>query len=281
MLRFIFPVLCLTISACAPTASDFPLASRSVPVTTTPCEGAARNNCAFINGPVALQTKPVRLFLRKQKFFRTVASLEFVDRQRKKWLAPRQTLTDGATIPELFVPLVGAPQSPNFVNAAALHDAYCGVGNQKLPQYHSDHWQNVHRMFYDALRVGGTSSRKAKIMFAAVYLGGPRWTTPRNSPATSGQPLVGQSQHSPVDLSQPHHPEVALHNPMAFAAIRGDIPNWVMLDEMKMVIAFINTNDPALTEIEAYLIRREIIMLGRIAKRGGDGNGYLSLPARN
>ena len=51
-----------------------------------------------------------------------------------------------------------------------MHDYYCDV--QTKP------WQEVHRMFYDASLFGGVSKIKAKLMYAAVYYGGPRWSEP-------------------------------------------------------------------------------------------------------
>lgn len=101
--------------------------------------------------------------------------MEFVDGAARTWRVPAQTLTDGASIPRIFVPIVGAPMSPEFIKAAALHDAYCESGNEASPVYHSRMWQETHRMFYDTLIVGGTPGLKAKVMFAAVWLCGPRW----------------------------------------------------------------------------------------------------------
>ncbi len=139
------------------------------------CGGPGEERCNFFNGPVQLTQNPVKLASREQSFFPTANRLEFVDSVAFRWVAPRNTLTDGASIPSIFVPVIGERQSPEFVNAAAVHDAQCGVGNEALPEFHSKTWQETHRMFYDALRVGGTEEVKAKIMYAAVYLGGPRW----------------------------------------------------------------------------------------------------------
>lgn len=139
------------------------------------CGGPGQDRCNFFNSPVQLQGKPVRVATRSAEFFPTANRLEFVDSEASRWIAPRRTLTDGASIPSIFVPIIGARRSPEFVNAAAVHDAYCGIGNETLPEYHSRTWKQTHRMFYDALRVGGTDEIRAKVMFAAVYLGGPRW----------------------------------------------------------------------------------------------------------
>lgn len=140
------------------------------------CGGPSQPSCSFFEGPLQLASNaPVRLPNRSYPFFPTVTRLGFVDSSEGRWLAPPRTLTDGASIPKIFVPVIGAPRSPQFANAAALHDAYCGIGNEKGPNFHTADWAATHRMFYDALRVGGTGEIRAKIMFAAVYLGGPRW----------------------------------------------------------------------------------------------------------
>ena len=139
------------------------------------CGGPGQDRCNFFNGPVQLVNTPVRVATRSAEFFPTANRLEFVDSEASRWIAPQRTLTDGASIPSIFVPIIGARRSPEFLNAAAVHDAYCGIGNETLPEYQSRTWEETHRMFYDALRAGGTEELRAKVMFAAVYLGGPRW----------------------------------------------------------------------------------------------------------
>lgn len=145
------------------------------------CGGPGTDRCNFFNGPVRLLSQPVRVASRQQNFFPTANRLEFVDSEASRWIAPSRTLTDGASIPPIFVPIIGAPRSPEFVNAAAMHDAHCGIGNETLPEYQSRTWQETHRMFYDALRVNGTEEIRAKVMYAAVYLGGPRWADEKRS----------------------------------------------------------------------------------------------------
>jgi len=139
------------------------------------CDSRSAGRCQFVNGPVQLQPQPVKLARRSATFYPMQSRLGFIDGTTAKWEAPVGTLTDGASIPPLFHGIVGDPTSPEFADAAAMHDAYCGIGNESGPNYHARAWPQVHRMFYDALRVGGTPERKAKLMFAAVWLGGPRW----------------------------------------------------------------------------------------------------------
>jgi hypothetical protein len=93
--------------------------------------------------------------------------LLFKDPQGLEWQADAQDKTDGASIPPWAQPLVGKPFDPAFIKAAAIHDHYC--------ERHVRSWRATHRVFYDALIATGVPTAKAKIMYYAVYLGGPKW----------------------------------------------------------------------------------------------------------
>jgi len=166
------------LSACAPGAVTLDGNTTQRALAAVQCTGPNAENCTFINSPVRLVNEPVRLATRRVDFFPTADAMQFIDARSRPWNAPTRTLTDGASIPQIFVPIIGDPNSREFVNAAAMHDAACGIGNENLKEYQAQTWQDTHRMFYDALRVGGTPEVKAKVMFAAVYLGGPRWNNP-------------------------------------------------------------------------------------------------------
>lgn len=92
----------------------------------------------------------------------------YVDRKGVQWLAPTNLLTDGASIPSIFWSVIGGPWDGLYREAAVVHDAYCCA--QTAP------WQDVHRMFYEAMRCSGVAWVQAKTMFYAVWVGGPRWT---------------------------------------------------------------------------------------------------------
>lgn len=139
------------------------------------CDTPNGDVCSFENSPVRVTGDPVQIPGREFQFFRTAQELVFVGSDGTRWTAPIETLTDGASIPPMFVSIVGAPTSREFVNAAAVHDAYCGIGNEEGQKFHDAHWEDVHRMFYEALIAGGTPKAKAGVMFSAVWLGGPRW----------------------------------------------------------------------------------------------------------
>lgn len=171
--RFFSLLALVLLAGCVQTQAD--LAAARIAADPAECRAPASSACFFRNSPVQLLPEKVRIAGRPLDFFPIATELEFVDGRNKKWVAPIRTLTDGASIPQIFVPIVGDPRDPSFVNAAAVHDAYCGVGNEAGPVYHAATWQEVHRMFYDTLVVGGTAEPKAQLMFAAVWLGGPRW----------------------------------------------------------------------------------------------------------
>lgn len=77
--------------------------------------------------------------------------------------------TDGASIPKWAQPIIGKPFDRSYLKAAILHDHYCYEEN------HVRSWQQVHRMFFDALIDSGVDPVKARTMYYGVLIGGPRW----------------------------------------------------------------------------------------------------------
>jgi hypothetical protein len=204
------------------------------------CSGAASAFCAFVNAPLRLAAQVVELPRRPYPFRPLAQELTFVDRQERFWIAPEGILTDGASIPPAFVKVVGQPNNPAFAKAAAIHDSYCGVGNEGTPYFHTRPWRDTHRMFYEALRVGGTPEKTAKTMFAAVYMGGPRWLVTRRDPIQSGpgRAEVLSSRSVRGDLDRPelgHIPEVALQ------------------DKLQELVTEIEARNPPLSEIEEMI----------------------------
>jgi hypothetical protein len=109
--------------------------------------------------------------------------LIFIDGQGLEWKAPQGTLTDGASVPRLALWVTDGRFDRGFLKAAVIHDAYCQSDNaERCPeQYKKRPWKDVHRMFYEACLAGGTDPMRAKLMFAAVWMGGPRWNDPDNN----------------------------------------------------------------------------------------------------
>ncbi len=100
----------------------------------------------------------------------------YFDPNGKQWTAPRGTITDGTSIPEPLIPFFVSKFENEFFPAAIVHDAYCSVENQSGSVFHTEPWEDVHKMFYHACLDGGTNEFTAKIMYAAMYLGGPAWS---------------------------------------------------------------------------------------------------------
>ena len=183
--------------------------------------------CSFENAPVRIAPEGRMIAGKPHPYHPILAPLSFRDGQGTLWTAPRAALTDGASIPPALVGMIGEPTSPEFLAAAALHDVYCGVGNEHLPQFHSRGWEETHRMFHDALLAAGVSRTKARVMFAAVYLAGPRWNDP-------GRSLDG-------------------------------VPEEVLRREMERCLRFIEENDSTRDEIEDWMRGREAGLLGGTA----------------
>ncbi|GGA17543.1 MAG: DUF1353 domain-containing protein [Rhodobacteraceae bacterium] len=206
------------LAACAPTTQDVD----GVRVLYEANCAVRPGNCGYENTPVRVVDRPVTLPKRAYTFFPLAEPLRFVDANRRVWHAPAGTLTDGASIPKIFVSILGRPTAPEYVDAAAMHDAYCGVGNEGGAFYHQARWEDVHRMFFDALVVSGTPERRAKVMFAAVWLGGPRWKVYYTLDAL------------PVATKQ---------------------------QAMAQAMAYIEANDPSLSQLVRYLERLEKRMI--------------------
>ncbi|WP_088623525.1 DUF1353 domain-containing protein [Oceanicola sp. 22II-s10i] len=244
-----FPALAtalFALSSCAATLQ---------PGGTDPTEG--RNFCAvstspvcrFLDAPVRLSNEEVRLPGRPYRFYPISRRLNFVDGSGRPWVAPVGTLTDGASIPVMFASIVGSPTSPEFVNAAALHDAMCGIGNTELPGFHSATWESTHRMFYDALRVGGTDEKRAKIMFAAVYLGGPRWIP--------GDKTFDIRQLAASDPRISTQGTGAVRTRGLSGQALGTVDEAGMKRILRATIAYIERDNPPIGAIEAYITTQE------------------------
>jgi hypothetical protein len=120
------------------------------------------------------------------------ADFGFVDSAGTGWQAAKGNTTDGASIPGWAQPLVGLPFDKAFIRAAVIHDHYC--------DRHVRTWRETHRVFHEALLASGVDAVKAKIMYSAVYLGGPRWRdTIKGYYCPVGKVCVAEVQPPPPD----------------------------------------------------------------------------------
>jgi uncharacterized protein DUF1353 len=97
------------------------------------------------------------------------ADLYFIDLEEKAWKAGKGDITDGASIPELFQPIIGGPWKRNYLPAAVMHDHYTNIKHIVRP------WWDTDRMFYQAMLVREVGFIKASLMYYAVYIFGPHW----------------------------------------------------------------------------------------------------------
>ena len=102
-----------------------------------------------------------------ERDMRLVEAFTFIDGTGKRWSVPAGVVINGASIPRAFWTLVGSPYTGNYRRASVVHDHYCVTK--------SEPWRDVHRMFFNAMVAGGVTETEAKVLYAAVYAGGPRW----------------------------------------------------------------------------------------------------------
>ena len=90
------------------------------------------------------------------------------DPSGKKWVAPRGSVVDGASIPAALWSTIGPPFVGDYRRASVIHDVAC----EEKQETH----QAVHLAFYYAMRADGVGWVKANMMYQAVKRFGPRWS---------------------------------------------------------------------------------------------------------
>ena len=116
----------------------------------------------------------------------------YIDPRTKVWQVPKGTTVDGASIPWAMWSIIGGPFAGKYRRASVIHDYYCDLRSRP--------WKQVHRVFFNAMLAAGVEERKAKIMYAAVYHFGPRWT-PALSHVSGAHTRATRSEcarHTPV-----------------------------------------------------------------------------------
>ena len=132
--------------------------------------------------------------------------LRYTDPYGEVWVAPAGSRVNGASIPRGFWSMIGGPFEGKYRNASVLHDV--AYEQQTRP------WQDVDRMFYNAMRCSGVGAVTAKTMYYTLVRHGRHWKHPRDKP-------------TPAPAAQP-----PASNP-------DDIQKWIQ------------ANDPSLEQIEA------------------------------
>ncbi|HLL29561.1 MAG TPA: DUF1353 domain-containing protein [Allosphingosinicella sp.] len=133
------------------------------------------------------------------------ARFTYVDRCNRRWRVPKDWIVDGASIPSMFWPVVGKPWQGQYVSGSVVHDYEC---DRRIHL-----WEEVHRLFHEAMLAAGVPPLKANAMYLAVYYGGPRWTwqTVQNNRMAAGLPPL-QMQSYPPEPVPPSPPPPAPQN---------------------------------------------------------------------
>jgi len=114
-----------------------------------------------------------------------VQDFAYIDPVLVRWDAPKGSVINGASIPQPLWSIIGGPFEGGYRNASVVHDVACD--EKKRP------WEDAHYMFYTACRLGGVGAIKAKIMYAGVYIFGPRWDA-------AGHSLVARTALSATEM---------------------------------------------------------------------------------
>jgi len=125
-------------------------------------------------------------WLRDGRTMKLLNAFAYVDRDGTRWVAPKGSSIDGASIPKALW-WSGGPYEGDYREASVVHDVYCAEAPKTAT------WRAVHRMFYEAMMTSGVAKTRALIMYGAVYRHGPRWPdpTPPGVPAVPPAPKTG------------------------------------------------------------------------------------------
>ena len=111
---------------------------------------------------------PNATWLPSGRDMKLLSDFVFIDSRGRSWIAEKDRVVNGASIPQFLWSIVGGPYEGKYRYASIVHDAEC----ERMNSPSSD----VHRMFYDACRAGGVSEREAKYLYWAVANYGPSWS---------------------------------------------------------------------------------------------------------
>jgi hypothetical protein len=114
--------------------------------------------------------EPVAVWLTEEgtqdRTMKIVQDFSFTDPDGKAWLAPTDTLVDGASIPRALWTIVGSPYTGDYRRASIVHDVACDeAGSDKKKRRDAD------RMFFHACRAGGCSIWQSTVLYLGVRVG--------------------------------------------------------------------------------------------------------------
>ncbi len=114
----------------------------------------------------------------------------FIDPAGRVWLAAKDAVINGASIPRPLWSAVGSPYTDDYRRASVVHDVACdtpGVSRKEADE-----------MFFHACRAGGCSSIQARILYAGVRIGAWASTSLPEDALTRGNVLFRKDLNIPV-----------------------------------------------------------------------------------
>lgn len=162
---------------------------------------------------------PIRVEWQPGRKMRLLEDTHYISPQGVDWVGPKGWDIDGASIPKAFWCTVGGPYEDFYRDASVFHDVACDQRKAR--------WQDVHLMFYTAMRCSGVDEERAKVMYAAVYRFGPRWPDPTTQP------------------------EERLTRPLGAVAALDSQRRQASPEEAREVEDWVRNNNPSLKEIES------------------------------
>jgi len=149
---------------CVTVALIFLGACASHPVVKKAERPRKSQSWGYFSGPVDARWDPDGLNMT------LLSEVRYTDPEGVVWVAPAGSKVNGASIPRAFWSLVGGPFEGKYRAASVLHDV--AYEQQTRP------WQQVDRMFYNAIRCSGVGVVEAKTMYYALYRHGHHWKHP-------------------------------------------------------------------------------------------------------
>lgn len=160
-----------------------------------------------------------------------LADFVYLDPRKKAWTAIKNSVVNGASIPAVFWSITGSPFVGKYRNASIVHDEGC--------LRMAEPWQDVHRMFYEASRCGGVPEHQAKVLYAAVYHFGPRWTIKpvmevRTSIGEDGEEEVLTVTRTVADVERSTQETTAAMRDKLQAYIEGENPSIADIESLNL-----------------------------------------------
>lgn len=162
-----------------------------------------------------------------------------------RWDAPKGSIIDGASIPQVAWTFVGGPFEGKYREASVIHDVACVAKGRP--------WQDVHRAFYTAMLANGVGKAKAKIMYGAVYFGGPRWQRTSSVKVGPGAHSTFQAQRQlEAGTLKDEMFSVQVSSSNIMTAIYIPDEAGLSKDQFDKLRTAVENNDPTLEEIEDF-----------------------------